>query len=93
MKSPIARFLAAASRLAEWAHRQLHGPKFAPGDVVEMESEVSGVRGEALLLENALMPSLRPRTWVMASFWRTTIWKFEVPVNFWVKNKVVKFIK
>lgn len=35
MHSPIARGLRAASRLVEWAHRRIHGPKFAPGDFVE----------------------------------------------------------
>lgn len=35
MHSPIARILARASQKAEAFHRRIHGPKYAPGDVVE----------------------------------------------------------
>lgn len=34
MRSPIARGLFALGRLVEWGHRRIHGPKYAPGDVV-----------------------------------------------------------
>ena len=42
MHSPIARRLMAAARLTEWAHRRIHGPKYAPGDVVEVPSFEDG---------------------------------------------------
>ena len=49
MRSPIARGLFALGRLVEWGHRRIHGPKYAPGDVVEI-CDGDGVYYERMIL-------------------------------------------
>lgn len=50
MRSPIAKVFRAASHFTEFWHRQLHGPKFAPGDLVEYK-RVGTLRDHGVLLK------------------------------------------